>query len=164
MNILVQNFLEEFNAEVASTRKVVERIPANLYDWQPHEKSMKMGYLTVMLVDIPRWITTSIKEGVIDFGTFKQVTLTDTESTLAMFDKNVEDCKAALASISDEDLSKTFELRNQGQVLMSSTQQFNISSTINHWVHHRGQMTVYMRLNNIAVPSIYGPTADEKMF
>lgn len=161
---IINEYIRELEAEAAATRKCLERIPDSLYDWKPHEKSMNMGYLTLLVGDIPRWIKYMIEESVIDFATFPQFTLSDTAALVAHFDENMAGAKKALEGITDDALSQVFSLRNSGQVLYSSPLSESIGSTINHMVHHRGQLTVYMRLNDIAVPSIYGPSADEKGF
>jgi uncharacterized damage-inducible protein DinB len=164
-SILAQAYLKELEAEVTATRKCLERIPESTYNFKPHEKSMTMGYLTLLVAEIPRWISTMIEKSEIDLGTYEQVQPKNTAEMLAHFEKNLEGAKKALGSISDEALvSGTFTLKMQGKLLFSSPMGENISSTLNHWVHHRGQLTVYMRLNDIAVPSIYGPSADDKTF
>jgi uncharacterized damage-inducible protein DinB len=157
-------FREELESEVRATRRCLEVIPDRLYEWKPHEKSMNMGYLALLVADIPRWIIFSLEKGEVDFATFEQFKLSTTEALLKHFDSNVEGAKRVLSDMSDEDLTRKFSLKNSGTVLYSAPMKENIRSTINHWVHHRGQLTVYMRLNNIAVPSIYGPSADERTF
>lgn len=162
--ILVQEYLKELQSEIPATRKCIQRIPENLYDWKPHQKSMNLGYLTLLVAEIPRWITFMIEKGEIDFATFERFNPKTTEELVKRFDENVEGAQNALNELKDEELSKTFSLKNNGQVLFSSPLKENIPSTINHLVHHRGQLTVYMRMNDIAVPSIYGPSADDKGF
>ncbi len=163
-NNIVSQFMAEFEAEIPATRKCLERIPEKFYDWKPHEKSMNLGYLTLLVAEIPMWIATMIKTRVIDFQTFKHIQPKTCTEMLRHFDNNVNDARAALQGMPAEDLEKDFVLKNGDQIIISSPLKENISSTINHWVHHRGQLTVYMRLNDILVPSIYGPSADEKMF
>jgi uncharacterized damage-inducible protein DinB len=159
-----QIFLQEMQAETEATRKCIERVPESLYEYKPHEKSMAMGYMVLMLAEIPRWITHMIEQGDIDFGTFKHERPETTAGMVEMFDKNLEATKKALANVTDEALDKPFSLKMNGQALFTSPTGDNISSSLNHLVHHRGQLTVYMRLNDIAVPSLYGPTADEPGF
>jgi uncharacterized damage-inducible protein DinB len=159
-----KEFLKEFESEITASRKCVERIPESLFGWKPHEKSMEMGYLALLVAEIPGWITVMIKEGEIDFATFKHHQPKTTADLVAQFDENIKTAKDALQNVSNEELAKPFFLKANGKVLFSSPKKENISSTINHWVHHRGQLTVYMRLNNIDVPSIYGPSADDKTF
>lgn len=163
-NSFALEFLKELQAETAATRKCLERIPENLSDWKPHEKSMTMGYLTLLVAEMPKWITAMIEDSVIDLATFDHFKPSTTAELVAHFDENIRGAENALQQVSDEKLNELFSLKSNGQVLYSSPKKENISSTINHWVHHRGQLTVYMRLNDIAVPSIYGPSADEKPF
>lgn len=157
-------FLKELEAEATATRKCLERIPESLYDWKPHEKSMTLGYLTLLVAEIPRWISHMIEISEIDFATFEHFKPKTTAELVNHFDENIEGAKNALKRVSNEALSELFFLKNNGQVLFSSPKKENIGSSINHMVHHRGQLTVYMRLNNIPVPSIYGPSADDKGF
>jgi uncharacterized damage-inducible protein DinB len=161
---LAEEFREELESEVRATRRCLEVVPHRLYDWKPHEKSMNLGYLALLVADIPRWITYSVEKGEVDFATYPEFKLSTTEALLKFFDENVNDAKASLKKMDDKMWDKTFSLKRSGQVLYSSPMKENIRSTLNHWVHHRGQLTVYMRLNDIAVPSIYGPSADEKTF
>lgn len=163
-NTFATEFLKELEAENIATRKCLERIPENLYDWKPHEKSMNMGYLSLLVAEIPKWITHMIEKSEIDLATFEHFKLKGTQELLSHFDENVQGTKNALMNVSDLMLSEPFYLKSNGQVVFSSPKKEFIGSSINHLVHHRGQLTVYMRLNNIPVPSIYGPSADDKGF
>ena len=157
-----KEYLNELEAEVSATRKCLERIPENLYGWKPHEKSMALGYLSLLVAEIPKWISHIIEKGDIDLGSFEHFTLSTTAGLVSHFDDNVRRAKSALQTVSNEELAKTFNLKAQGQVVLTSSKKDIIWSSINHWVHHRGQLTVYMRLNDIPVPSIYGPSADDR--
>lgn len=157
-------YSKELAAETAASRKCIERVPGSLYKWKPHEKSMEMGYLVLLVAEIPKWIAYIIEKGEIDFATYPRFQPTTAEEMVKHFDENVAAAKKALSGVTNEQLQESFALKNQGQLLFSSSKKDNVSSSINHWVHHRGQLTVYMRLNDIAVPSIYGPSADEKTF
>jgi uncharacterized damage-inducible protein DinB len=157
-------FLNELETETPASRKCVERIPESLYTWKPHEKSMDMGYLTLLVAEIPKWITYAIEKSEIDFATFLHFQLKTTGEMVNHFDENIKGAVKSLQKIKDDELPELFHLKRNGVILFSEPKVKTISSTINHWVHHRGQLTVYMRLNNIAVPSIYGPSADEKTF
>ncbi|HLO80920.1 MAG TPA: DinB family protein [Chitinophagaceae bacterium] len=161
---MISQFLSEFEAEIPATRKCLERIPEKLFDWKPHEKSMTLGYLTVLVAEIPKWISTMIKTREINFHSFDHQQPKTTDEMLKYFDENVSTVKQSFQSLAPEDLDKHFVLRNGDQILIDSPLVDNISETLNHWVHHRGQLTVYMRLNDILVPSIYGPSADDKTF
>jgi len=163
-NLLGSMFLNELESEITACRKCLERIPMSLTDWKPHEKSMTMGYLSLLVAEMPKWIQHTIDPGVIDFATWKHFQPKTSTDLVNHFDENIRGAKAALQNSSDEKLSELFYLKNSGQVLMSTPKKESIGQTINHLVHHRGQLTVYMRLNNLLVPQIYGPSADEKGF
>ncbi|QHT66719.1 damage-inducible protein DinB [Rhodocytophaga rosea] len=161
---VITQFYKELEAEIPATRKCIERVSENLYTWKPHEKSMTMGYLTSLVTEIPRWIAVMIKSGEIDFQTFQHTQANTTQEMVTLFDTYTNEAKQALKELTVDQLSKPFVLRSGNQIMINSPLIENLSSTLNHWVHHRGQLTVYMRLNNIDVPSIYGPSADEKTF
>lgn len=163
-NPIIDQFVSEFEAEIPATRKCVERIPEKLFGWKPHERSMTLGYLTLLVAGIPHWLTLMIKTREIDFQTFKTAEPKSTREMVSHYEDNVKETRLAFQQLPAEDLSKPFVLKNGDQILINSPLVENISSTLNHWVHHRGQLTVYMRLNDILVPSIYGPSADEKTF
>lgn len=154
----------ELNSEAAATRKCLERIPVSLFDYKPHEKSMALGYLALLVAEIPNWIAFIVEKGEIDFATFTHFQPKSTEELVKHFDENMQAALNALKGMANDQFNESFALKNQGQLLFSSSKKDNVSSSINHWVHHRGQLTVYMRLNDIQVPSIYGPSADEKTF
>lgn len=159
-----ERYLKELEAEANASRKCLERIPENLFDWKPHEKSMKLGYLALLVAEIPKWLTVMIEDSEIDFATFEHFQPKTTAELVAHFDENLAGARRALQNISDEEMTKMFALKNNGEMIFSSPKEENISSTINHLVHHRGQLTVFMRLKDIEVPSIYGPSADDRGF
>ncbi|HVE56903.1 MAG TPA: DinB family protein [Pyrinomonadaceae bacterium] len=157
-------FLKELEAETTASRKCLERIPESLFDYKPHEKSMNLGYLALMVAEIPKWLKLIIEDSEIDFAAYEHFQPKTNAELVAHFDENLANAKKALQAASDEDFNAPFDLKNKGEVLYSSVKKDEISSAINHLVHHRGQLTVYMRLNDIAVPSIYGPSADDRSF
>lgn len=162
---LGKNFLKELEAEAAATRHCLERIPADLFGWKPHDKSMDLGTLAYLVADIPHWVRGIIEDPDINFATWQRVTCTTPEELVSHFDQGMDGARRALASVTDDGLTKeTFHLKSGDQVLMEMPKDESISSTINHMVHHRGQLTVFMRLKDIKVPSIYGPSADEPGF
>lgn len=163
-NFLAMLYAHELQAEYSATKKCLERIPEDLYHFRPHPKSMEMGYLSLLVAEIPLWVSYIIREGVIDFATYKSFELSTREALLDHYEASFKSAVEALQQTADEKLEDEFILQNNGQRLMSSSKKGSIGSSINHWVHHRGQLTVYMRLNDIAVPSIYGPSADERTF
>ena len=157
-------YLKELESEVRATRRCLEAIPPTTYDWKPHEKSMLMRDLVMLVAEMPRWITTAIERSEIDLATYDHFKMSTSEALIKHFDENIEGARRTLGNVTNEDLEKTFTLKNSGAVLYSSSIKDTVQSTINHWVHHRGQLTVYMRLNDLAVPSIYGPSADDRSF
>ena len=163
-DIRIKAFLHELNAEYRSTKACLEKIPETLFDYKPHPKSMTMGYLALLVAEIPLWIKHMVIDGEIDFVTFKHAAPKTNAELVAHFESNMQAAKEALKATNDEAIESNFTLKANGQVLYTSKKINDISITINHWVHHRGQLTVYMRLNNIDVPSIYGPSADDKNF
>ena len=164
MSIVGKEYLRELEAEAAATRKCLERIPGELFDWKPHEKSMLLGYLAQLVAEIPRWIYRMVKDGEIDLTTFEHTKPSDSTDLAKLFDDSMNEAREVLRNVTDERLAETFSLKRGGQILFSSPIGDTISSSINHMVHHRGQLTVYLRLNDIAVPSIYGPSADDQGF
>lgn len=157
-------FAEELEAETPATLKCLERIPPELFGWRPHEKSMTMGYLATLIAEIPFWITTILTKREIDFTDLSHLRANSTLDIVQHFDDNVAHASELLLQVHEGALAEPFYLKRNGQTVLESTKRESIESTINHLVHHRGQLTVYMRLNNIAVPSIYGPSADDRHF
>jgi uncharacterized damage-inducible protein DinB len=162
--IFATEFIRELDAEANATRNCLERFPEKLFGWKPHEKSMEMGYLALLVAEIPKWIAHVIEKGEIDLATFPHFQGKTGADLVKHFDENLKAAKKALQRISDDALSGMFSLKNQDQVLFSSPKKETVSQSINHMVHHRGQLTIYMRLNDIPVPSIYGPSADDRTF
>lgn len=161
---IIKQFLEELESEATASRKCLERIPESTFGWKPHEKSMNMGYLSLLVAGIPKWIYHAIEDSEINLATYKQSEPKATADLVKSFDENMVAARRALQKMSGDDLKAMFSLKRGDQLLFSSPKKEMISQTINHWVHHRGQLTVYMRLNNLPVPSIYGPSADERIF
>lgn len=163
-NSKTKDFLNELNLEYPATKGCLERIPESLFEYKPHPKSMNMGYLALLVAEIPLWIKHMITDGEIDFATFKHATPKTNKELADHFEENMSAARKALELAGDETLQGDFILKANGQVLYTSKKIIDIGVTLNHWVHHRGQLTVYMRLNDIPVPSIYGPSADDKNF
>ena len=163
-NTLGSLYLKALEAEAGPTRKCLERIPESTYGWKPHEKSMAMGYLALIVAEIPLWITHMVENSELDFMTFPHFQAKTADELAKHFDQNMEKARKALSGISDEEMEKPFSLKAGGQLIMTTPKKDNIEPSIRHWIHHRGQLSVYMRLNNIAVPSLYGPSADDKGF
>jgi uncharacterized damage-inducible protein DinB len=159
-----KEFSTEIESEIKATRRCLESIADKLYKYKPHEKSMELGYLALLVAAIPKWIVDMVERSEIDLATYERFELSTTAALVKYFDDNVAAAKRTLDKVTNKELDRTFELKVSGKVVMSSTKKESVQQSINHWVHHRGQLTVYMRLNDIPVPSIYGPSADERMF
>jgi uncharacterized damage-inducible protein DinB len=159
--------LPEFTQEMATARKTLERVPEDKPDWAPHPRSMKMGRLAGHIAELPGLITTALSQESLDFrppGAPPRVpyVMTTREALLQGFDKNVAAASAAIAGASDEALMKPFTLSAGGKVIFTLPRVAVVRSFVmNHVIHHRGQLSVYLRMNEVPVPSIYGPSADE---
>ncbi|MCC8410265.1 hypothetical protein LJ707_15090 [Mucilaginibacter sp. UR6-1] len=156
--------IHELEAEYTASLKCLERIPESLFGYKPHEKSMALGYLALLVAEIPLWIYHIAQGNDIDFATYTHFEPKTTDELVNHFKENQQKAVDMLAGVKDGDLDGTFSLKNNGTVLHTEAQKDSIESSINHMVHHRGQLTVYMRLNDIPVPSIYGPSADDRTF
>ncbi len=161
--------LAELNREVERSRKALEQVPDNKHDWKPHERSMIFGYLAGMVATIPSWVTMQITRPDLDIAPadgakMDRTPLNTSAEYLAALDKSAAEARAAFDGTTDEHLKTNWQLKARGQVVMEAPRFEMIQDTINHWVHHRGQMTVYLRLMGAKVPAIYGPSADEQRF
>ena len=162
-----QAFLSEFDYEMAGTRKTLERVPMDKLDWAPHQKSMKMGRLAMHLAEMPGWTKDTLTKDTVDIGAYTGPAEAKSQAELlAIFDKNVAAARAALVAATDDSAwMKPWSMTKDGKTLMTMPKVAVLRSFIfNHNVHHRAQMGVYLRLNNVPVPSIYGPSADEGQF
>ena len=159
---IAELLLAQLEREVPSTRKALERVPEGKPDWKPHPKSMPLGYLSVLVATMFSWMATMIDSEHLDLATGGGgPSATTTAERLALFDESVEKARRALSSTTDEHLLKPWQLRVGGNVVDEKPRHVMIADTFSHLAHHRGQLTVYLRLNDQPVPSIYGPTADE---
>ena len=154
--------LQEFDQEMASTRRLLERIPGEQGAWKPHEKSFPLGHLTQLVARMPGWITVSLRETRLDLTHGRGYSLEPTAVLLAEFDQNVQEAREALASVIGTELEVPWSLTRGDQVLLTMKRGEVVRMHLNHLIHHRGQLTVYARLLNVPLPSIYGPTADER--
>jgi uncharacterized damage-inducible protein DinB len=157
-------FVKELEHEAISTRKILERLPENKFDWKPHEKSMTLGRLAGHVIEMIGWTGSTLTSDGIDFATmnYEPKVYTSTASMLEDFDKNVADAKAILSNVDDAEMFKTWFMRN-GETLYFEMPKIAVmrSFVLNHIIHHRGQLSVFIRLLDIPVPEIYGPSADE---
>jgi uncharacterized damage-inducible protein DinB len=156
-----ETLLPEFDLEMASTRKAIERVPSDKGDWKPHPKSFPLGHLTQLISTMPGWLTNMATQSELDLAAAPGYSLESTESLVARFDKLVAEARAALANLKDADVATPWSLKHGDRVIFTTPRGATIRSTINHLIHHRGQLTVYLRLIDVPVPSMYGPTADE---
>lgn len=160
---IAESMLAEFDGEMATTRRVLERVPSDQGEWKPHPKSFAIGHLAQLIAGMPGWITRTLESPSLDLGDFAGYSFEKTETLVALFDKNVKEAREALAASSDDLFARPWSLKRGDMVFFTLPTGAVVRQNINHLVHHRGQMTVYLRLLNIPVPSIYGPTADEAM-
>jgi len=159
----------ELDREVDRSRRALEQVPEGKYDWKPHEKSMIFGYLSNMVATIPMWITMQINQDELDVAPvdgskFEQKRMDTSEVFLEALDKAAADARKAFDNTTDAHLETNWRLLARGQVVMEAPRHEMIQDTINHWAHHRGQMTVYLRLMGAKVPALYGPSADDNSF
>jgi uncharacterized damage-inducible protein DinB len=157
-----EELLKEFDQEMQATRRVLERVPCDDPDWKPHPKSFSIAHLAQLVSWMPGWITNILTETRLDLSKAGRYTNEKTETLLAGFDKNVAEARAAIAKAKDEDYEPNWSLTHGENVLMTMRRKEVVRQTISHLSHHRGQLTVYLRMRDVPVPSIYGPTADEK--
>jgi uncharacterized damage-inducible protein DinB len=159
----------ELDREVDRSRRALEQVPDGKYDWKPHEKSMMFGYLTEMVATIPSWVAMQVTKNDLDVApadgsTMKQEPKKTSAALVQGLEKAAADARAALEKATDEHLNTNWQLKARGNVVQEGPRYAMIQDTINHWAHHRGQMTVYLRLMGAKVPALYGPSADDKSF
>ena len=157
MITFMESFLKELEHESIGTRKMLALVPADKADWKPHEKSMKLKDLAIHIADMPTWITLGLTTDELDFVKYKN----SAEELVAYFDKNVEEAKQHLQKNKDSILEETWTLKNGDIVYMQQTKLDTLRHSYCQMVHHRAQLGVYLRLLNIPIPGVYGPSADE---
>jgi uncharacterized damage-inducible protein DinB len=162
-----EQFLEELEREAPRTRRVLQQVPTGRDDWKPHVKSMPLARLAGLVASMPSWVQLIIKQDELDLtppggGQYKQPTIAE---LVQVHDKAIADGRAALQGTTDDFLMTTkWRLRAGGKVVMEQPRYIVLRDTINHLAHHRGQLTVYLRLNDATVPAVYGPSADDQQF
>jgi len=165
---LTEFFLTELEAEAAGTRHAIERVPEGRNDWKPHEKSMPLGYLAALVATMPGWIEMMINRDELDFSAPdrpRTPEIKTREELLRTFSECLEKARKALEATTDEHLLKPWRFRAGAHVLSEEPRYKMIQNAVfNHLAHHRGQLTVYLRLTGAKVPAIYGPSADEGNF
>ena len=162
-----QALLPEFDQEMATTRRMLERVPLDRADWRPHPKSTPLGRLASHLAAIPSYGRMALESEEVDVnppgGEPRRPTqFTDVDEMLAAFDRNVQLTREALETVSEAELTKTFTLKSAGHTVLSLPREATLRVLMmNHLIHHRAQLGVYLRLNDVPVPRTYGPSADE---
>jgi uncharacterized damage-inducible protein DinB len=162
-------FKAQLDREVPITRRALENVPEGRPDWKPHPKSMPLGYLSALVAAMPGWVAMAIKQDELDLypKTGKPNTplvMSTRPELLQALDESVAKSREALAGTDDDFLMTPWRLLVGGKVVMEAPRHAVIEDTFTHLAHHRGQLTVYLRLNEMKVPSIYGPTADDQRF
>jgi uncharacterized damage-inducible protein DinB len=167
---LNEAMLLEFDREMANTRKILERVPDDKLDWKPHVKSMTMRQLALHLALFPGWAVETFEKDSVDVAPpgappYQPPVVNSRKEILEIFDRDLPKARAALAKASDADLSKVWTLLRAGKTIFSLPRSGVLRSMVmNHMIHHRAQLGVYLRLNDIPLPAIYGPSADEGNF
>jgi uncharacterized damage-inducible protein DinB len=164
--MLVDALLPEFDHEMTTTRKVLERVPEDKFGWKPHAKSFSVGELATHVANLPTWGTETLTKSEIDLAGGQRVaSLASKAELIATFDRNVAATRAALAGKTDAELLAIWSLKRGGKTIFSMPKTAVLRSfVLSHLIHHRGQLSVYLRLLDVPVPSIYGPSADEPSF
>lgn len=164
---IAQSLLPEYDHELATTRRVLERVPEAEFAWKPHPKSMSLGQLAGHVANLPFWLSMTMKAPFYDLEAGDQEARLDPPASrsalLEQFDEKVKDARARLASASDAEMTAPWTLRSGDHEIFTIPRVAAVRSFVmNHLIHHRGQLSVYLRLKDVPVPSIYGPTADEQ--
>jgi uncharacterized damage-inducible protein DinB len=159
--------IAELKHESSMTKKMLERVPLDKKDWKPHEKSMSLGRLATHVAENPHWISDIFHIDDFDFMTnynFNPRTASSTEELLEIFQATLDTAIADLSNMTDEEFAKNWTVRRGEQVMFTTPKKIAIRGwALNHMIHHRGQLSVYLRLLDVPVPGMYGPSADEKM-
>jgi len=160
--------LPEFDEEMAATRRMLERVPEGKGGWQPHAKSMTLGRLATHLAEIPSWTVNTLTRSELDIAPpggppfTPRVVQTKTE-LLDLFDQNVQAGRRALAGVPDDEFAKPWTFKRAGQTIWTRPKhEVFRRMAMSHMVHHRAQLGVYLRLQEVAIPGMYGPSADEQ--
>jgi len=166
---ITELFAAQLDREAVFCRRAIERVPEGKNDWKPHEKSMALGYLATLVATMPSWVAMAIVKDELDLNPpggpgYKPPTWTAVSELLKSLDESVAKSREALSNATDDHLMTPWRLLVAGQVVMESPRHVVIEDTFAHLAHHRGQLTVYLRLNGAPVPAIYGPSADDKSF
>ncbi len=165
---IAESLLPEFDQEMANTRKVLERAPAPKFSWKPHPKSFELGALAAHIANMAEWASLTLQQDSFDYAPpgappYETPKFTSTQDLVAAFDRSVAQARSALAAADDARMVAPWSLMAGGNIIMTMPRAAVIRTFVmNHIIHHRAQMTVYLRLNDIPVPGLYGPSADEQ--
>ncbi len=164
---LKTHFMEQLERETAATRKAIERVPEGQNAWKPHERSMALGELAALVATMPGWVAMMIDFDEVDLDgpvgrTFRTPVVESRAELLRLLDEGLAKSRVSLAHTTEEHLQRPWKLVMNGRTLTEGPRYINIADgTFGHLAHHRGQLTVYLRLNEAKVPALYGPSADE---
>ena len=166
---LMTHLVDEFDREVRRSRRTLEQVPDGQRGWKPHERSMEFGYLADMVATIPMWITMILTQDELDIAPkegqgMQRPQPANSAEYVSALDACAAEARQAIAGTSEDHLQTQWKLLAAGNVVAQTTRLEMVTDTINHWAHHRGQMTVYLRLMGAKVPALYGPSADDKRF
>jgi uncharacterized damage-inducible protein DinB len=162
---LATTFIDELTREAATTRRVLERVPEDKLSWRPHAKSMSLGQMALHIAQTPGMVAELIAESRTAPPPFQQAEAASRNEILSTLDQSVEGAKAKLTTWGDQGLMQEWKLEIEGNPVMVAPRVGMVRSImLNHWYHHRGQLLVYLRLLDVPVPSVYGPSADENPF
>lgn len=164
---LNESLIAELQMEAAGTRKMIERVPEKSFGWKPHDKSMTLGRLAYHIAENPQWVSVTVDKDEIDFAAkdYVEKEAKTTAELLKVFDESLAEAVECLKNASDEKLMGNWTMRNGEQVYFTMPKIAVLRSfVLNHIVHHRGQLSVYLRMLDVPLPQIYGPTADETNF
>lgn len=158
-----QSILPEFDEEMKKTRALLERVPDGLFDYQPHPKSMSLGRLATHVAELPGWATMTLQSELLDIpADYKPQVAASREELLRSFDTGAAEARKAIEAASDADWQKTWTCTWGGQTIISLPRTAVMRGPVmNHLIHHRAQLGVFLRLNNVEIPGMYGPSADE---
>jgi uncharacterized damage-inducible protein DinB len=163
MTTFMESFLKELEQESIGTKKMLALVPAGKSDWKPHEKSMKLKDLATHIADLPSWITLGLTTNELDFAAnpYNPKNCESAEELVSYYEKNEKEAKENLSKSNDSILDEPWTLRNGDVIYMQQTKLDTIRHAYCQMVHHRAQLGVYLRLLNIPIPGVYGPSADE---
>lgn len=163
---LINYFQKQLEKESITTRKMLEKVPSDKFNWQPHSKSMKLGALAIHIAELPTWIGTILNTTELDFSSnsWQPAPIQNTRELLEFFEKNLEEGKQQLAAATENQLPESWTMRNGKEIYTVDSKEDVIRQTMSQVIHHRAQLGVYLRLLDIPIPGSYGPSADDPSF